>query len=266
MNAPTPGFDPEAHRRWKTEAEFFDSEVYDASAVSDAVLKRYRACSNPNLRAEFGFSALGDLRGKRIFDLGCGGGANSMILAALGAQVTGLDISPKAIAAAQEKARASGLAGRCEFHCMPIELFSSPDQFDILYGNSVLHHLIPLLEPTLLGLKRLVKPGGMYFFQEPLALSATMRRVRKLFPPNPNATPDERPLQQEELAIIVRCFDSVECKYFELFDRLTKFYMSSYENAAPPLRALSGTFAAIDRAAFAVGFKHFASYVAITAR
>jgi len=41
-----------------------------------------------------GIAALGDLRGQRVLDLGCGAGDTAFMLADGGAQVTGLDVSP----------------------------------------------------------------------------------------------------------------------------------------------------------------------------
>lgn len=56
------------------------------------------------------FELLGDIRGKRILDLGCGEGYNSRIMARKGAKVTGVDFSKKMIDFAtqqEEKAKLS---------------------------------------------------------------------------------------------------------------------------------------------------------------
>ena len=50
-----------------------------------------------------------DLSRVRLLDIGCGGGVLTEEFAALGCQVTGIDISPKSIAVAQAHASISGL-------------------------------------------------------------------------------------------------------------------------------------------------------------
>src|ERR1700730_12028734 len=53
--------------------------------------------------------------GTRVLDVGCGVGRWSRLLAARGAQVTGVDLSPTMIAQARQRAAAEGVADRCRF-------------------------------------------------------------------------------------------------------------------------------------------------------
>jgi tRNA/tmRNA/rRNA uracil-C5-methylase (TrmA/RlmC/RlmD family) len=57
----------------------------------------------------------GPLAGKRVIHLQCHFGADSLILAQRGAEVTGVDFSPRAIAAARGLAAELGLEGRASF-------------------------------------------------------------------------------------------------------------------------------------------------------
>ena len=91
-----------AEDRWKEEAAFFDRVAeQQAEALSPIDPLAFRRYSSPSLRKrfkeEFRFRILGDMRGKRVLDVGCGEGSNSLMLAKLGAQVTGIDISPRSI-------------------------------------------------------------------------------------------------------------------------------------------------------------------------
>jgi SAM-dependent methyltransferase len=54
------------------------------------------------------------LLGGRVLDAGCGTGEHTLLAAAHGARAVGVDISPRAIGQAREKAAARGLAARFE--------------------------------------------------------------------------------------------------------------------------------------------------------
>lgn len=53
---------------------------------------------------------LGDLRGKRVLDIGCGGGHNAVACALAGATVVGVDLSATQLAAAKQLAQEHGVA------------------------------------------------------------------------------------------------------------------------------------------------------------
>jgi len=55
------------------------------------------------------------LEGKSVLDLGCGSGQVSLLAAAMGARVRGIDIAPGMLALAREAAERSGLSDRARF-------------------------------------------------------------------------------------------------------------------------------------------------------
>lgn len=64
-------------------------------------------------------AALGDITGKRILDLGCGGGASTFALAEKGADPLGVDISPHLIALAEKRREGmTGPARLVDFRCI----------------------------------------------------------------------------------------------------------------------------------------------------
>lgn len=75
--------------------------------------------------------ALGDVAGKRVLDLGCGGGESSFELAASGAAVTGVDVSPELIALAEDRRASRDVTFRCEDAAEAT--FDTP--FDALYSR-----------------------------------------------------------------------------------------------------------------------------------
>src|SRR5256886_14819731 len=62
------------------------------------------------VRVECRRRVFGGFGGKRVLDVGCGGGILAETLAVEGATVTGIDPSEKSLAAAREHARRSGFA------------------------------------------------------------------------------------------------------------------------------------------------------------
>jgi 2-polyprenyl-3-methyl-5-hydroxy-6-metoxy-1,4-benzoquinol methylase len=125
-----------------------------------------------------------DIRGLDVLDYGCGMGEESAYLARLGAQVTAIDISPKGIEVANERARRNGLADRISamvMNCTPTEF---PDaSFDVVHGLGILHHVG--LAAGLAEVYRVLRPGGRAVFLEPLgssrAVEAAKRGLHRLF-------------------------------------------------------------------------------------
>src|SRR6059036_1643009 len=103
------------------------------------------------------FGAFG---GKRVLDIGCGGGILAETLAAEGATVTGVDPSEKSLAAAREHARRSGLA--IDYRRGTAEDLGGAGlegAFDLVFAVDVLEH-VDDLERTIAGIARVLAPGG----------------------------------------------------------------------------------------------------------
>src|SRR5436305_14592804 len=80
--------------------------------------------------------------GTRVLDVGCGVGRWSRLLAARGAQVTGVDLSPTMIAQAQQRAAAEGVADRCQFRVQDLSRLEVDRQFDGGVGVTGLQHIL----------------------------------------------------------------------------------------------------------------------------
>jgi 2-polyprenyl-6-hydroxyphenyl methylase/3-demethylubiquinone-9 3-methyltransferase len=112
---------------------------------------------NP-LRLRYIDAATG-LSGRRVLDVGCGGGLLTEAMARAGAHVTGLDASPGAIAAACAHRDAGRLS--IEYHTGTIEEFAgqSAQRFDLVTCMELLEH-VPDPETLLRSCAGLLKPGG----------------------------------------------------------------------------------------------------------
>jgi SAM-dependent methyltransferase len=80
--------------------------------------------------------------GTRVLDVGCGVGRWSRLLAARGADVLGVDLSPTMIAQAQQRAAADGVAGRCRFEVRDLATLDVGERFDLVLGVTVLQHIL----------------------------------------------------------------------------------------------------------------------------
>jgi SAM-dependent methyltransferase len=80
--------------------------------------------------------------GTRVLDVGCGVGRWSSLLAARGAVVTGMDLSPTMIAEAQRRAAANGVASRCRFLVQDLAQLDAGEKFDLVLGVTVLQHIL----------------------------------------------------------------------------------------------------------------------------
>jgi len=105
----------------------------------------------------------GKVRPCRAVDLGCGAGTNVIFLAGEGFEMTGLDISPRAIEIARERAAAAGV--RVTFLVADLlgDLQGIPRGFDFAYDWEVLHHIFPEDRARYAAnVHRLLRRGGRY--------------------------------------------------------------------------------------------------------
>lgn len=101
------------------------------------------------------------LDGRRVLDVGCGGGLLCEALAARGAQVTGIDLAPAMIEVAQLHAIEGALA--IDYRCVPAEaLFAEGRRYEVVTCMEMLEH-VPDPAATLRTLAGLLAPGGQLF-------------------------------------------------------------------------------------------------------
>ena len=104
----------------------------------------------------------GPLAGRRILDVGCGGGILSESMAAKGANVTGIDLADKPLSVARLHSLESGV--KVEYRRIAVETLASekPGQFDVVTCMEMLEH-VPDPASVVRACSTLVKPGGHVF-------------------------------------------------------------------------------------------------------
>ncbi|MFZ5654107.1 MAG: bifunctional 2-polyprenyl-6-hydroxyphenol methylase/3-demethylubiquinol 3-O-methyltransferase UbiG [Pseudomonadota bacterium] len=101
--------------------------------------------------------------GRRVLDVGCGGGILAEALARRGAEVTGIDLGEAPLAVARLHAIESGVA--VTYRRIAVERLAAeaPGQFDIVTCLEMLEH-VPDPAAVVAACAQLVKPGGQLFF------------------------------------------------------------------------------------------------------
>jgi 2-polyprenyl-6-hydroxyphenyl methylase / 3-demethylubiquinone-9 3-methyltransferase len=132
-----------AHRWWDPNSEF--KPLHDI---------------NP-LRLNWIDQSIG-LNGKKVIDIGCGGGILSESMAAKGAHVTGIDLSDKALSVARLHLLETG--AKVDYQHIAAESMAAehPDAFDAVTCLEMLEH-VPDPQQTIAACARLVKTGGDVF-------------------------------------------------------------------------------------------------------
>ena len=119
-------------------------------------------------------NGLCQLSGKRVLDVGCGGGILADSMARKGADVTGIDLATKALRVAQLHAL-EAQTSNIQYREVSVESLAQeqPASFDVVTCMEMLEH-VPDPASVVQACAQLVKPGGWVFF-------STIHRNAKAF-------------------------------------------------------------------------------------
>ncbi|HST26686.1 MAG TPA: class I SAM-dependent methyltransferase [Gaiellaceae bacterium] len=153
-------------------------------------------------------------RPARVLEYGCGiGSFSSRVLAEHGFGVTGIDISPLGVSAAEEYAAAAFPEVGCEYRVMDAERLEFPDgSFDVVCGNGILHHLD--LGRAYGEIARVLDAAGSAVFTEPLGHNPLINLYRRFTPDQ--RTSDEHPLRMSDLRDAREHFGEIDVRFFHL--------------------------------------------------
>ncbi len=114
----------------------------------------------PLIPGEKEFRLLGDVRGKRVLELACGGAQNSIALAKWGACVTAVDLSPKQLAHARRLATSEGVdVSMIQADIERLTMFAD-DSFDIILSSNGIEFVTDIGE-CLREWHRVLRPEGI---------------------------------------------------------------------------------------------------------
>jgi SAM-dependent methyltransferase len=210
--------DPETHRR---EAAFHDE--WAASTQLQDVLVRECFEAPTAVENQFILQQMGDLRGKKLLDIGAGLGESSVYFALQGAQVTTVDISPQMLQTVLALGKKFGV--QLEGIVSSGEGLNVPrDTFDIVYVANTIHH-VQDRHRLFSQMKRALKPGGRFFSFDPLAYNPAINVYRRMA--TEVRTPDETPLTKADVDLARKYFLNVEHREFWLSSLMlfVKYYV-----------------------------------------
>ena len=233
------------NNRLKQEQNFHDALVKQQGGQRHFIRKVTQAFYDKQFLWRNVFNKIGDLSGKKVCDYGCGTGNFSFELAKRGAKVYGIDISQKSIVLANQRKVLVGWDSM-EFSVQDAHKTNFESNFfDFVFGSGILHHLE--LEGAFHEIKRILKPGGVGYFLEPLDKHPAIVIIRRLTPKA--RTKAERPLNFNDIYLAQKFFKRVTHKeYFLISVAATPFHLISVKIA----RFMVRFFHQLDQAIFQI--------------
>ncbi len=244
---------PLREKRYAREREYFDAIAAQARIEKMPVplVDRYRNPRWPRLfPLEMMFYLLGRDGGQRILQVGSGDGLTGVQLAHCGHRVTGVEISPKSVEVARQRARVEDVDAEFVVGNVVTDDIWDEGAYDVVWCEAVLHHLVGDLDTVIAGAYRALRPGGLFVSAEPLALPRWFASVRDRMPVTRDGTPDEQPLRKTEIDTVRRYFPGLRLHRYRILARIDRFtgsvpligFVSALDNvllALPPLRPFS---------------------------
>ncbi len=141
--------------RWWNEA----SKNYQESSQIETKAAHY----GPYAPNENKYKLLGNVKGKRVLEIGCGGGQCSIAFAKQGAKCTGLDLSSEQLKHAEELAKRNSVLVKFRKHDIQKLRGLKSNHYDIVFSAYALQY-VPDLTKCFKETFRVLKKGGLFVF------------------------------------------------------------------------------------------------------
>lgn len=200
----------------KREKAFHDDRYSSESESRAATNKYYR------LKTAFDLRYLNLVKeraaGSKVLEIGCGPNINTPHWVDAAAECHGIDLSEVAIQQARE--RLGKPYSNTHLSVMNAESMEYDDNyFDVVCGKGIIHHLDT--ESAFRETARVLKPGGLAVFIEPLGHNPFINLYRRLTPQM--RTEDENPLLMSDIEVSQRYFGNVNTDFQHITSILSAF-------------------------------------------
>lgn len=190
------------------ESRFHDLWALSTPLDQIAVREAFEAPTAVENRAIL--ALMGDLKGKRLLDVGAGLGESSVYFALMGAEVTAVDLSPGMVECALALGKAHGVEIRGVVQSG--EGLDVPENyFDLVYIANTIHHVTDK-DRLFEHIHRALKPGGRFFSYDPLAYNPIISVYRRMA--TKVRTEDEAPLSFRDVETAGKYFHNVRHREF----------------------------------------------------
>lgn len=183
----------------------FHDAIAEKIEINDNLVSRFFAYDSPasymadrlpRLKHNL-LNELKDVRGKRVLVYGCGVDSASVWFSKSGAYVDAIDISPKSVK--NQEVISNKLNLKIHAMIMDAQKLDLPsDEYDIVYGNGILHHLD--LQRAMSEIGRVLKPEGKALFREVMRGNIFLQAFRIVTPFW--RTSDEHPLKSTDFELL----------------------------------------------------------------
>lgn len=203
------------------EREFHDEWAATIKPSEVMVRETFTAATSPE--SAWLFKQMGDLTGKKLLDIGSGGGESAVWFAMHGADVMATDLSPGMCDVVKKVATHYGTSLESSV-CNAEDLSQFPDNsFDVIFCANVLHHVD--IDKCLGECARVLKSGGQMCSWDPVAHNPVINIYRGMA--MEVRTEDEHPIRMQDLEIWEKHFGKVDKEFFWLSSLVLflKFYL-----------------------------------------